>query len=181
MRNFDNHLQVSDPGSRILESRAGKTPANSKLRTPNPDHRSAFTLLEVMLAVAIVGTALFTIAMAIGRCMDSAKNASNYTVAHDLAEMKLLEFSNPTNFTEGITTGDFGDGFPNFQWQREIVVDDSQLESLYKQALTIKWRERNREYDVTLNTVLYNPSATSNTTGNALGPSNSGRAAAGGS
>jgi len=143
--------------------------------------RSGFTLLEVMLAVAIVGTALFTIAMAIGRCTDSAKNASNYTVAHDLAEMKLMEFSNPTNFTMGITTGDFGDGFPNFQWQREIIADDNQLESLYKQTLVIKWRERNREYDVTMNTILYNPSSTSNTMGNALGPSNRGRSAAGGS
>jgi len=81
----------------------------------------------------------------------------------------------------GITTGDFGDGFPNFQWQREIVADDNQLESLYKQTLVIKWRERNREYDITLNTILYNPSSTSNTMGNALGPSNRGRSAAGGS
>ena len=143
--------------------------------------RSGFTLLEVMLAVAIVGTALFTIAMGIGRCTDCAKNASNYTVAHDLAEMKLLEFGNATNFTMGITTGDFGDDFSAFQWQREIVEDDSQLNALYRQTLVIKWRERNREYDVTLNSFLYNPSATSNTMGNALGPSNSGRSAAGGS
>lgn len=143
--------------------------------------RSGFTLLEVMLAVAIVGTALFTIAMAIGRCTDSAKNASNYTVARDLAEMKLLECANATNLIMGVSTGDFGNNFPNFQWQREVAVDDSQLDSLYKQTLTIKWRERNREYDMTLNTLLYNPSATSNTTGNALGPSNSGRSAAGGS
>jgi len=151
--------------------------SHSTLRIPH----SAFTLLEVMLAVAIVGTALFTIAMAIGRCTDSAKNASNYTLARDLAEMKLLECNNATNFTVGITTGDFGNNFPNFQWQREVAVDESQLDSLYKQTLTIKWRERNREYDMTLNTLLYNPSATSNTMGNALGPSNSGRSAAGGS
>lgn len=146
-----------------------------------PRDDQAFTLLEVMLAVAIVGTALFTIAMAIGRCTDSAKNASNYTVAHDLVEMKLLECNNPTNFTVGITTGDFGEGFPNFQWQREIAEDESQLQSLYKQTLTIKWKERNRDYDVTLNSFLYNPSASSNTMGNALGPSNRGRSAAGGS
>ncbi|MBI5685144.1 MAG: prepilin-type N-terminal cleavage/methylation domain-containing protein [Verrucomicrobia bacterium] len=142
--------------------------------------RSGFTLLEVMLAVAIVGTALFTIAMAIGRCTDAAKNASNYTVAHDLAELKLLECANPTNFTEGITTGDFGENFPAYQWQREIVMDASQLESLFKQTLTIKWKERNREYDVTLNTFLYNPSATSNSMGNALGSSSRGGAGAGG-
>ena len=148
---------------------------DSVLRTPY----SAFTLLEVMLAVAIVGTALFTIAMAIGRCTDAAKNASNYTVAHDLAEMKLLECANPTNFVEGISTGDFGENFPAFQWQREITMDASQLESLFKQTITVKWKERNRDYDVTLNTFLYNPSATSNTLGNALGPSNSGRAAGG--
>jgi type II secretory pathway pseudopilin PulG len=140
----------------------------------------AFTLLEVMLAVAIVGTALFTIAMAIGRCTDSAKNASNYSIAHDLAELKLLESTNPTNFTEGITTGDFGENFPAFQWQREIVVEESQIQSLFKQTLTVKWRERNREYDVTLNSLLYNPGATSNTVGNALGPSNRGRSAGGG-
>jgi general secretion pathway protein I len=143
--------------------------------------RSGFTLLEVMLAVAIVGTALFTIAMAIGRCTDSAKNASNYTVAHDLAELKLLECANTTNFVEGISTGDFGENYPTFQWQREIVMDESQLESLFKQTITVKWKERNRDYDVTLNTFLYNPAATSNTLGNALGPSSRGGAAAGGS
>lgn len=141
--------------------------------------RAAFTLLEVMLAVAIVGTALFTIAMAIGRCSDAAKKASNYTTAHDLAEMKLLDFSNPTNFTMGVTTGDFDTNFPNFQWQREIVEDDSGLNALYRQTLIIKWRERNRDYDVTLNSFLFNPSAASNSTGNALGP-NSGASPMGG-
>ena len=133
--------------------------------------RSAFTLLEVMLAVAIVGTALFTIAMAIGRCTDAAKRASNYTTAHDLAELKLLEFGNPTNFTMGITTGDFDTNFPSFQWQRELVEDDSGLNALYRQTLVIKWRERNSDYDITMYSYLFNPIAASNSTGNALGPS----------
>lgn len=123
-----------------------------------------------MLAVAIVGTALFTIAMAIGRCTDAAKKVSSYTTAHDLAELKLLEFTNPTNFTLGITTGDFDTNFPNFQWQRELVEDDSGLNALYKQTLVVKWRERNRDYDVTMYSYLYNPIAASNSNGNALGP-----------
>jgi type II secretory pathway pseudopilin PulG len=123
--------------------------------------RCGFTLLEVTLAVAIVGTALFSIALAIGRCMDAARLSSSYTTAHDLAEAKLMEFNNPTNFFLGVTTGDFDTNWPGFQWQREIVVDDSQLDALYRQTVTVSWKDRGKDYDVTLTTMLYNPNVTS--------------------
>ena len=126
--------------------------------------RSGFTLLEVMLAVAIVGTALFSIALAIGRCMDAAKQTGSYTTAHDLAEAKLMECANSTNFFLGVTTGDFDANYPGFQWQREIVADDSHLDSLYRQTLTVTWKDRGKDYDVTLTTMLYNPNVTSDGT-----------------
>jgi len=124
-----------------------------------------FTLLEVMLAVAIVGTALFSIALAIGRCMDAARQTGSYTTAHDLAEAKLMEFNNATNFFLGVTSGDCDPAnHPGFQWQREIVADDSQIESLYRQTLTVTWKDRGKDYDVTLTSMLYNPNVTSDGT-----------------
>lgn len=122
----------------------------------SPQFRDAgFTLLEVLLAVAISSVALFAITMSIGRCTDAAKVVSNHTTAYDLLEDKLREFANPTNFVAGVSTGDFGETMPGFEWSREVELDDSQLEGLYRQVVTVKWGSR----DLSATSLLYAPEA----------------------
>lgn len=118
-----------------------------------------FTLLEVMLAVAIVGTSLFALALAIGRCMDTAKITGNYTTAYDLLDAKFMEFSNETNFVMGTVSGAFDGDFSNFQWQREVTTDNSQIESLFQQTITVSWRDRGHMMDVSLASMLFNPNS----------------------
>ena len=128
---------------------------HSALRTAH----SAFTLLEVMLAVAIVGTALFGIAMAIGRCMAAAKAIDYHTTAHVLLEEKMQEFSVETNFVAGVTSGDFGEVAPGFEWKRDVELDDSQVENLYRQIIAVSWQDRGRLQDVTVSGMLFAPNA----------------------
>ena len=116
---------------------------------------AGFTLLEVMLAVAIAAVALFAITMAIGRCTDAAKAVSSHTNAYDLLEDKLREFANPTNFVAGTSNGDFGEAYPGFEWAREVAQDDSQLTGLYRQTVTVTWGRR----DLSVESMLYAPEA----------------------
>jgi len=134
---------------------SGGRPAACALR------RAGFTLLEVLLAVAIASVALFSIAMAIGRCTDAAKVVSNHTSACDLLEEKLREFANATNFVAGLSTGDFGETMPGFEWSRELEPDDSQLEGLYRQTVTVKWGGR----ELAVTTLLFAPEAEEGTGG----------------
>jgi prepilin-type N-terminal cleavage/methylation domain-containing protein len=114
-----------------------------------------FTLLEVMLAVAIAAVALFGITMAIGRCTDAAKAVSSHTNAYDLLEDKLREFANATNFVSGTSNGDFGEAYPGFEWTRDVEQDDSQLTGLYRQTVTVTWGRR----ELAVESMLYAPEA----------------------
>ena len=125
----------------------------------NQTKSEGFTLLEVMLAVAIAAVALFGIAMSVCRCTDSAKAVSGHSAAYDLLDDKLREFANPTNYVAGVSTGDFGDANPGFEWKRDVGSDDSQLTGLYRQTITVTWGNR----ELSVESMLYAPDAESGT------------------
>ena len=133
----------------------------------NQTKSEGFTLLEVMLAVAIAAVALFGIAMAVGRCTDAAKAVSGHTTAYDLLDDKLREFANATNYVAGVSTGDFGDANPGFEWKRDVEPDDSQLTGLYRQTITVTWGNR----ELSVESMLYAPEAEGGTATGASGVS----------
>ncbi|MBI5395502.1 MAG: prepilin-type N-terminal cleavage/methylation domain-containing protein [Verrucomicrobia bacterium] len=139
----------------------------------NQTKSEGFTLLEVMLAVAIAAVALFGITMAIGRCTDAAKVVSNHTSAYDLLEDKLREFANPTNYVAGVSNGDFGDTNPGFEWSRDVEPDDSQLTGLYRQTVTVTWGSR----ELSVESLLYAPEAEGGTGETSSAPRSSNPAA----
>lgn len=105
-----------------------------------PDRVTAgFVLLEVLLAAAILGVALFALVEALGRCVAAARSVRNYTVSETLLLNKSFQFrvERPTDYLE--QNGEFPD-YPGFTWARSLeAVDDK---GLWKQTIRVAWRER---------------------------------------
>ena len=85
-----------------------------------------FTLLEVMIAVALIAIALVTLIGAQARSVAISTGSRFDAVASMLAQWKLTELSlqDFRQLTGG--SGDFGEAFPHFSWKAEVeAVDES--------------------------------------------------------
>lgn len=78
--------------------------------------RLGFTLLEVMLALAIVGGLLITLLYSLNYHLGVAERHSTVTIATMLAKSKLLEIEkNPA-----ATKGDFPDPYTQYHYTTEV-------------------------------------------------------------
>ena len=89
-----------------------------------------FTLLEVMIAMAILATTLVVVFQSQSQSVSMAGRARFETTASLLAQSRMaeIEAANPENVVSD--NGDFGDDFPDYSWQ--VDVTETELESLKK-------------------------------------------------
>lgn len=106
---------------------------------------AGFTLLEVMVAIAILAIALVAVLRSQAHTVFVAGEARLSTTASLLAQSKLAEIESNR---EDSTQGDFGEDFPNYSW--ETSIRKTELKQLREVILTIKWQEQSltREYKV---------------------------------
>jgi type II secretory pathway pseudopilin PulG len=82
--------------------------------------QKAFTLVEVMIAVAIFFMAVFAILALTSRSLQAARSLRNSTIdAGSLA----AQLSLTNRLEEGIESGDFGDLYPDYSWTQSITED----------------------------------------------------------
>ncbi len=109
------------------ESRVeGRELANSALRvrTSGPRRsaldsrrRSAFTLVEVMIALGIFFMAMFAILGLVSNSLRNARALQRKTVdCGPLAAQVIFNLSPTNRVYEGVESGDFGDLFPEYEW-----------------------------------------------------------------
>jgi type II secretion system protein I len=88
-------------------------------------HARAFTLLEVMVAIAILGIALLGLLGLQHQSMQSVIRAQQSTRASMLAQAVMTEAELERWPDLGITSGDFETAFPgefqDFRWERAVV------------------------------------------------------------
>ncbi|HSL41031.1 MAG TPA: prepilin-type N-terminal cleavage/methylation domain-containing protein [Desulforhopalus sp.] len=94
--------------------------------TPLENSR-AFTLLEVMIALAIIATTLVTLFGSQARSLSLVVEAQFNNTAPLLAAGKLAELT-AGDLPAADTEGDFGADFPGYRWQ--LTVADAVLEGL---------------------------------------------------
>ena len=96
----------------------GKT-AGRAHRFP-PGGRRGFTLMEVMIAMAILAIALVVIFQSQSQSASMAAHARFLTTASLLAQSRMAEIEarGPRNFQS--EDGDFGAGFPDYRWRLEV-------------------------------------------------------------
>ena len=114
----------------------------SKLNVKSP----GFTLLEVMLALAIIAIALTAALGSQSQGLSLASEAKFATTAAFLAQSKMAEIEamDPRDLTSD--AGDFGEDFPGYRWDMRMsdatFVEPEGISDYLKQIdLTISWGE----------------------------------------
>ena len=126
-----------------------------------------FTLLEILLAIAILGVALTVIMQQFSAGLRIAHTSRTYTTATAYAKQKLEEFQLEEEMEEGEEVGDFDDGYtwkvsvlPYEDYMEEAVEsgeDEELFEHLplemYRLESVVYWMEGEKEKSVSLVTL----------------------------
>lgn len=97
--------------------------------------RRGFTLLEVMVAVAIVAIALSAVYKLYTQAFNMNQSARFYTSATLLAETKLAELAIQAPRDLGSDAGAFEDDFSGFNWQVTVTEVEAEAFTLSEQSL----------------------------------------------
>src|SRR5437660_1601206 len=148
------------------------------LRTHARRRRSArgFTLVEVLATLLLMGIVLPVAMRAVTLSTTLASDTRRRSEAAGLAESKLNELIATGQWNGGVMTGDFAaDGWPDYAWTAEVnnwyspvtstVSGTDPGNSLSEIDLHVSWRARNREFSVTVSTLVYQSNQSSSTSG----------------
>ena len=103
---------------------------NMIVRTHRGSCFRGFTLLEVMIAMAILATTLVVVFQSQSQSVSMAGRARFETTASLLAQSKMSEIEAASPEKVVSDSGDFGDDFGDYSWQ--VDVTETELESLKK-------------------------------------------------
>ena len=124
--------------------------------------RRGFTLVEVLVAFAIVGLSLAVIARIFSTGVQSSRAADAATVATLLAESSLASIGIETPLREGEDSGALDGGF---RWRSTVQRFESDTAEgiapadvrLYEVSVTVSWNESESERSVSLSTLRLAP------------------------
>lgn len=98
--------------------------------------RGGFTLLEVMIAMAILAITLVAVYQSQSQSISMASNSRFLTTASLLAQARMAEIDSADPRGVAAATGDFGEEFPGYAWQLE-VGEVKEIPLLKRIALTV--------------------------------------------
>jgi general secretion pathway protein I len=133
----------------IIPGTIAKRTSSEWPRLPKAPGKSGFTLLEVIIAVAIIGSSLAILLGAVNKNLVLASQSKNITIASFLAQRKMGEIE-VEGFPEiGNQEGVFEE-HPEFRWY--LSVQPYNIEQLGTEIriviLTVSWDEGSREFTV---------------------------------
>ena len=114
---------------------------------------SGFTLLEVMIAMAIMAIVLVSVYRLQSQTLNMAAASRFYTQAPMLAQSRLSQLeANPSELIAG-DSGDFGEQFPGYSWRVSTEEVSSEIlgeiaGDLKRIDVTVALNEKEYEYSV---------------------------------
>ena len=118
-------------------------------KTKNISGQKGFTLLEVIIAVAIMGASLAILLGAVNRNLVMASQSKNQSIAYALAQQKIGEIEMQGYPQVGQEQGTFEE-FPGFNWYVNVLpYDIEQLGTEIRIVMVdIAWDEGNQVFKV---------------------------------
>lgn len=121
--------------------------------------RAGLTLIEVMLAVAILGIGIAGMIMAGARCIGVARQAKNYQQAREaLAQVEVEEpLALVEKMDDANDSGTLTAPFEKFRWERVVEPIGLEEDYLYQVTTTISWTEEGWKGSEAVVTYVYRP------------------------
>jgi general secretion pathway protein I len=121
--------------------------------------RRAFTLLEVLVAVVVLGIALTALLSTQAGGVRLRSQAEATTTATFLLQERMAQQELDQAYPEvGTRDGDFGTAYPGYRW--ELAVQDVGLvPNIREVRLAVVWRDGRRKERLELTSYVGDPSA----------------------
>ena len=120
-------------------------------------NKRGFTLLEVMIALAIIGTALVACLGLTNRCIHSHEQVQRITTATMLAQHKMSELeavSRRGELDSSDQQGMWEKPYSQYRWQ--VAYTDTPISGVQQVSVSILWGERKRNKEVSIDSFLFN-------------------------
>ena len=114
--------------------------------------QQGFTLLEVMVALAILAISLVMIFSQQATSIDWGNEAKIITKATLLAEEHMAGLISQDRLPIGEEQGEVQEAIPPLQWR--TMVEESATEGMKRVTVLVQWKERGRERDLRLVTYV---------------------------
>lgn len=132
-------------------------PRTKRRRRRSDSAEAGFTLVEVIVALTILATALVFVVGGLQTGVRAVKLAEQMTQAELLARAKLAELEQFPPSQGGAsaqpTSGDFGPENPQFRWNAEVSPFPGDRD-LWKFKVAVTWMEKNAPRQVELVTLI---------------------------
>lgn len=124
------------------------------MRTAPPanDHPRAFTLLEVMIAIAIFFMVSFVILAVVS---SGLRTAQALRTTRPSASLLAAELSITNKLEEGVESGNFGKLYPDYTWRRETY--ETGTNGLWQADFWIYRRGDSSRPDSQMSILLFSP------------------------
>lgn len=114
--------------------------------------RAGFTLLEILVALAVLAVALVVLLTLRNRDIALQAHARHLITATALAKEKLEELSRVAEADRQETSGDFGERYPGYVWRQEM--QPTPVPEWFDITVTVSWPEGARQEQVELVTYV---------------------------
>ncbi len=124
-----------------------------------PPRRAGLTLIEVLLAVTILGIGIAGLVAAAAKALAVARQAKNYETAREA--MARVELKYPLALVEKIKdandSGSLDSPYQGFRWSREVEQVGLDEDYLFKVTTTISWADAGKNSSESITTYVYRP------------------------
>ncbi len=114
-----------------------------------------FSLVETLVASAILSGAVLTVAAISTNALTMARLNRQYEVAAAVADrqLRMIDYIGIDDFIEmGQTEGVVEDYEPSYRW--EVAYEYQEIDSLYLVSITVRWVEMNRPRQLVVQTMF---------------------------